>query len=769
MGVSPGLPHASGRWRAGGDGTTFTPFADGPATTRLPMTRPSFAALLLLVTSALPAGAQVEGGAGATATAVRVPTPPSIDGVMDEGFWSEIEPIQAFVQREPVDGGAPTEGTEVRIAFDENALYFGLVMRDSDPGAIRRSILQREGRIDQDDRVIIALDTYGDGRNAYIFELNAFGTQGDALISDESMTLDDWNWEGVYHSQARVTDEGWVLEVAIPFTTIRFSEAPEPRMGVAFYRSIRRKNEEVTWPHIPQRFRSGIFQVSQYATLEGLSGLRRGHYTEVKPFAIAGAQKLGNQDDTDILDDVGVDAKVSLTSNLTLDLTWNTDFAQVEADNVQVNLTRFNLFFPEKREFFLERAGLFAFGAPGETELFFSRTVGLTNPIRGGGRLTGQVGPLSVGVLSLRTDDVDAAGETRPGAWNSVARVRADVLPRTTVGGMVTSQEMAGGHNRTAGVDAEARFWGSSSFLFWAARVWDDALSALAGAGAPAGTTPRGSTSAGQAELVLRNDRWFFEATRTIIGEDFDPALGFVPRPDQKRWGGQFGFTPRFQESRWARQLSLFLQGNHITSMEGDKQSHFRRVQGRLSFQTGDFANVEVSERFERLLDPATIQGRTLGAGDYTFRFLSGGLRTNESRTLSGSVSASVGDFWSGTRRNVDAGLTWKTGPHLTLGGRMSANDVSLPVTGGDFTTHVLSLDVLAAISRDLFANALLQWDDVSRTFQGNVRINWIHTPGSDLFLVFDTGYFTGELLDPRDTRWRKRTGIVKLTWMKAL
>jgi hypothetical protein len=692
----------------------------------------------------------------ATVRAVRVPQRPAIDGVLDEPFWATIDPVTGFVQREPVDGGVPTEATEVRIAFDGNALYFGLLMRDSDPTAIRRSILQREGRIDQDDRVIIALDTYDDDRNAYIFELNALGTQGDALISDESMTLDDWNWEGVYDSEARITDEGWVLEVAIPFTTIRFSDGETPEMGVAFYRSIRRKNEEVTWPAIPQRYGSGVFQVSRYARLTGLSDLRRGRYAEVKPFAIAGAQKLGGQD-TDILDDVGVDAKLSLTSNLTLDATWNTDFAQVEADNVQVNLTRFSLFFPEKREFFLERAGLFSFGAARETELFFSRTVGLTNPIRGGGRLTGQVGPVSVGALSLRTEDVDADGTVQPGAWNSVARIRADVLPRTTVGGMVTSLERADGHNRAAGVDAEARFWGSSGILIWGARVWDSAHE---------GT--QGSASAGQAELLLRNDRWFFDLTRTVIGEDFQPALGFVPRPDQKRWGGQFGFTPRFQESTWARQLSLFLQGNHITGMDGAKQSHFRRLQGRLSFQTGDNSNLEWSERFERLLAPASIQGRILPAGDYTFRFLSGGMRTNESRTLSGSASASVGDFWSGTRKNVDGGLTLKTGPHLTLGGRASLNDIALPVAGGDFTTTVLSLDVLAAISRNLFANALLQWDDVSRTFRGNVRIDWIHTPGSDLFLVLDTGYFTGDLLDPRDTRWQRRTGVVKLTWLKA-
>jgi hypothetical protein len=241
-----------------------------------------------------------------------------------------------------------------------------------------------------------------------------------------------------------------------------------------------------------------------------------------------------------------------------------------------------------------------------------------------------------------------------------------------------------------------------------------------------------------------------------------------VPRPDQKRWGGQLGFTPRFETSRWARQLQLFLQGNHITGMDDRKQSHFRRVQSRLGFQTGDAMNLEVSERFERIEAPAAIQGRTLPAGDYTFRFLSGGARTNDSRTLSGNVSWTVGDFWSGTHTGLGAGVTWKSGPRLTLGLGVDRNDVSLPVPEGEFATNVLTLDVLAAVSRKLFANALVQWDDVSSTLQANVRVDWIHTPGSDLFVVVDTGYLTGVLADPRDTRWQRRTGVVKLTWLKA-
>ncbi len=315
--------------------------------------------------------------------AVFASTPPAIDGILDDAVWRAAVPATDFRQRNPVDGATPSESSELRVAFDATNIYFGLTLNDSEPDKILARILHREGRIDLDDRVIIALDSFDDDRSAYIFELNALGTQGDAFITDERLVFSDWNWEGVYRSQGRITDAGWELEVAIPFTTIRFTDAAAPRMGLAVYRSIRRKNEEVIWPHISQQYRSGIFQVSQYAALEGLQNLQRGRNFEVKPYGVIGGQTI-EPEGSDFLRDAGVDMKIGLTSGLTLDLTYNTDFAQVEADNVRINLTRFGLFFPEKREFFVERANLFTFGDQRSTEVFFSRRIGLENDILGG-------------------------------------------------------------------------------------------------------------------------------------------------------------------------------------------------------------------------------------------------------------------------------------------------------------------------------------------------------------------------------------------------
>ncbi|MFT5433043.1 MAG: hypothetical protein ACI9OJ_003748 [Myxococcota bacterium] len=683
---------------------------------------------------------------------------PQIDGILDEAFWSEIAPTTDFRQRVPVDGAPSSEGTEVRVAFDENNLYFAVINRDSDPDRIRRSILHREGRIDQDDFIRIGLDTYNDKRNAYIFELNSFGTQGDALFTDESLSMSDWNWEGVYESEGRITDEGWIVEAAIPFTTIRFSDDDAPEMGILIERTIRRKNEVVYFPHIGQEFRNGLTQVSQYATLTGLEGLRRGRYMELKPFAIAGTSRFGQFGDVEGtsqgLSDVGLDFKYSVTSNLTVDATINPDFAQVESDNVQINLSRFSLFFPEKREFFLERAGLFSFGDSRQNEVFFSRRIGTTNDIVGGGRVTGQVGPVSVGALSLFTDDEpDGAGGLIRGGLNSVLRLRADPLPRTTVGGILTSLDVEGRSNRVAGADAQFRFRGSSAFEAWVARsIASDGPDATAGA----------------ASLDLRGSRTSVGTSVTVIPTDYNPELGFIRRRDMRRYTTSLAAFPRFEQSRWARQMTMAVNGEYIEGLDATKQSTSLLSHNMLSFQTGDWVMVNLRRRTEALQNPVSIQGRELAAGDYSFSTTEFRFNTNDSREFSGGGGVTVGDFWSGTRTQLSGSFAWKTGPYVTVGTNYSWNDISLPVPDGDFTTRLMGMNVLGAVSRSLFANALVQYDNVSDVVQANIRIDWIHTPGSDLFVVFDTGYLTGDLLDVRTERWSRRTGVVKLTYLKA-
>ena len=683
--------------------------------------------------------------------AVRIETPPDIDGVLDEAFWDDIEPITDFKQWVPVDGGEPTERTEVRIAYDRDNLYFGFKLFDSEPDKIIANVLEREGKLPYNDRVAIGLDTFNDDRNGYIFGLNPLGTQEDAQFTDEGSV--SWVWESVYHSEGRITDEGWELEVALPFTTLRFPAADSLTMGLVLYRRIRRKNEDVFWPHIPKRFRAHISQASQYADLVGLTDLRRGRNLEFKPFAIAGAQKLDSEPETDVLRDFGLDVKYSVTSNLTLDLTANTDFAQAEADNAQVNLTRFSLFFPEKREFFLERAGLFAFGQRRETEAFFSRRIGIDNEILGGARLTGQAGPFSIGLLDLQTRDAEGI----PGANNAVARVRVDVLTRTTLGGIFTNLQNGDGHNRVMGGDIALRFWNSSSLTAWGANVSDS-------------RDLPGSTFAAAAALVLANDLWQTGASVTDIGEGYQPALGLVRRGNMLRYKGNLGFTPRFEGSTWARQLDLTAAGTYIEGQDGEEQTTEVRLASKMMLETEDHLTLSGTRKSEVLDEPFNIRPDVvIPVGRYEFNQIGAVLGTNRGRPVFGTFTVSTGGFFNGDRTQLKGEVRWSTGSHLVLIASADLNKISLPVENGDFTTTVLGLTPEIAINRKLFANGLIQYDTDSKTLASNFRIDWIHTPGSDLFLVFNTGYLIGDQFDPNETRWTQRTGIVKLTYLKTL
>ena len=683
--------------------------------------------------------------------AVRVTTPPDIDGVLDEPFWDEIEPITDFRQRVPVDGGEPTERTEARIAYDRDNLYFGFKLFDSEPDKIIRTILEREGKVPYDDRVAIGLDTFNDDRNGYVFGMNAYGTQEDGQFTDEGPV--SWVWESVYYSEGRITDEGWELEVAIPFTTIRFPRTESVVMGLVLYRRIRRKNEDVFWPHIPQRFRAGIDQASQYADLVGLEGLRRGRNIEFKPFAIAGAQKLAEEPETDVLRDFGVDLKYSLTSNLTLDLTANTDFAQAEADNAQVNLTRFSLFFPEKRSSSWSAPDCSRSVSDGRRKPSSAVGSGIDNDILGGGRLTGQAGPFSIGLLNLQTRD----GVDIPGANNAVARIRVDVLPRTTIGGIFTNLQNDAGHNRVWGGDLALRFWNSSSVTAWGAKVSDS-------------EDLPGSPFAGAAALTLANDLWQVGASVLDIGEGYQPALGLVLRGDMVRYRGNAGFAPRFEASTWARQLSLTTEGTYIEGQDGEEQTTEIKLAGKMMFQSEDHFTIQGDRKSEVLDEPFRIRpGVEIPVGRYEFSQFGAVLGTNRSRPLSGTFTVSTGSFFNGDRTQLKAEVRWSTGSHLVLIGTVDRNEISLPVEDGDFSTTVLGLTPEIAISRKLFANGLIQYDSDSKTLATNFRIDWIHTPGSDLFLVLNTGYLIGDLLDPHQTRWAHRTGIVKLTYLKTL
>ena len=671
-----------------------------------------------------------------------------VDGLLDEPVWATIKPITEFVQRLPLDGGEPTEKSEMRVAFNNNFIYFGFTFFDSEPEKVRATILNRGGWIHRDDKLEIALDTYHDRRNAYLFEMNPLGTQDDALITDENRPgLDEWAWDGVYISEGKVTDFGWVLEVAIPWTTLRFPNKDELTMGLAIKRYINRKNESVIWPHIGLEYSSGIYQVSQYANLKGLKDIKRGKDIKIKPFAIGGTQNQITDEKT-INDDIGnggFDIYYGLKSNLTLNLTYNTDFAQVEADNAQINLTRFNLFYPEKREFFLTRSKLFAFGNSRQTEVFFSRKIGLNQDVVGGARLFGQIGNTSIGALNIHT----RADGDLPATHYSAIRLRKDVRDRTTVGAIITDVSSKGVRNSVYGIDGEMRFWGNSSVSAWYSQVDDTSLV--------------GPSAASMIKLDLRNDRYFLTTGQHRVDEDFRPGLGFVQRQDMIGTGIIAGFTPRVGDGdELIRQWRFTIYARDVQNHAGIHETGVLNGGIEAILETRDKIGLKVIQNKEKLTAGFTLgNGVEIQKGNYRDRKISFSARTNQSRGVWGNFALSKGDYFGGNKTSMSGSIGKQFSNHMTLYGSANQNIVSMP-SQEEFTANIYGITAEVALNRKWFGKALIQYDNFSEQLQLYCRINWIHTPGSDLFIVLNQRY---DMAGSKSSLVQG-TQVVKLTYL---
>lgn len=716
---------------------------------------------------ALPAFAQTADRP--TIQAVFADETPRIDGVLDDAIWYQVPAVTDFVQRWPNEGAEPTEATWAKVAYDRDHLYFAFNFADREPHLIRAKNMERSGRNDRDDHAYIGIDTFLDGRNAYLFEMNALGTQDDAMIADEGMTLDSYSWDAVYRSETVIDENGWTLEVSIPFRQLRFPEGEELDFGLFMRRKINRKNETLNWPLIPLSYGSSYSDdmqtVSRYGLLTGLKNIRRGKNIEIKPYVITGAQTVRpdlafKDTDSDLTRDMGVDFKYGITSNITVDLTVNTDFAQVEADNTQLNLTRFSLFFPEKREFFLERSGLFEHGNSRSTQTFFSRRIGLSEDILTGIRATGQFGRISVGVLNIETGTEMSQLLGSRSANNTVARVRATLLPRATAGAIFTNFDRNGAWNRALGVDTQVRFWSRSEFGAWFTRMLDE-NSAM-------------DDQAGYAGLTLRNATYGASLSFLSVGANYNPALGFVRRRDMRQTNASATYSPILDGGPF-RQITGSTGGSYITGQDGELQSW--QIDPSVSFQLRqrDSFRISASREFERLEGSFFIRpDAEIVADDYTFNRFGAQFTSDPGRVISTTFRVETGEFFSGTRTDWSMSGGYRQSKHLTLGGSIRRSGVDLPIPNGEFSALTASLDILASVSRKLFMKALIQTDNFSRDINANIRINWIHTPGSDLFVVFNTSYHVpGDneaLFDPRaNLLMNDVIGVAKVTYLIML
>jgi Domain of unknown function (DUF5916) len=681
--------------------------------------------------------------------AVRVAGPVHVDGVLDDAAWKAAPIASGFRQREPREGAPATEATEVRVVYDRDTLYVGVLARDREPDKVISRLLERDKVMTQgldnaatftgDDVVAFTLDTFHDHRNAFFFATNPNGAEFDALVTDESPTL-NLDWRAVWKVAARRGSEGWSAEFAIPFRSLRYPRSEGPQVwGFDVERIVRRKNEDTLWSAW-SRAEGGLDRVSRAGLLEGLRDLPRSPFNvELRPFALAGLTRQpagdGRVSDTGETR-LGADLKWEVRPGLVLDATARPDFAQVEADDQIVNLTRFEVFFPEKRDFFLENAGIFDFGTRGSFEtppflMFFSRRIGILGdaevPVLGGLRLSGRAGRQTVGLLDVLTDQTVGAPRTNFG----VLRLKRDVGERGYVGGMLTDRRTDAGSETDFGADASV--WATSRLN----------LQGFAARTAPSDGVPDWAFR-GAAEYSA--DPVYLYGEYLQIGKDAETAMGFVTQTDVRRASGkaQYTFRPPLPG---LRTIAAYVGGKHESRVDGEPLDANAFAGVSLGLDSGDGLSVTRVLGYIDLDGGFELAGRIpISPGHYVLRDTEATLFTSGNRAVSAVVNASLQHIWDGDLSALGGSLTLKRGSHLSLSASYTRSAASLPE--GSLVAHVSGLRLGWAFSTRLSTQVYAQHNSLERKFVGNFRLRFIYRPGSDLYLVFNEE--RGEPDDPR-------------------
>ncbi len=697
--------------------------------------------------------------------AVRAAGPIALDGVLDEPAWNDAPMATHFIQNDPREGEPATYDTEVRVLYDDDALYFGVFASDEEPGRLIVNDLKKDFNTNSSDGFRIVLDTFHDARNGYQFATNPAGAKWDAQMSNEGRE-NNTSWDGIWDVATRVTETGWYAEIRIPFRTVKFTSSDVQTWGVNFERKVRRLNEDSYWSPVPRMY--DIERVSLAGSVEGLRGLRPGKNLRFKPYASSSSNTLGRRRTTGEFD-AGLDVKYGVTTGLVGDFTVNTDFSQVEADEQQINLTRFSLFFPEKRDFFLENSGIFQFGTntgqfggggggggAREMRLFFSRRVGLSDsgepiPILGGARLTGRQGAYSVGVLNIQQREQGAVA-----AANFTAlRLRRDILANSDIGAVLLNKEQGGPHrNRVAGLDANFRF-GDLTLNGYVARSFSPQL-----------VTPAdGNEYATRAGFNYQSRTWQGQAGHSGIGQRFTDEMGYVPRQGINNVDGRFGrYLRPAALSTWVRQMQPHIEFDVFTRQnDGRLDTSYMGYHWNLNFQDGSNAEVGVNPQIEDIPAPFTInssRGIRVNAGRYEYAEYFGFWRTSEARRVSFNTRYTVGSFYDGDRRGLTFGPSLRLNENFNASVGLQLNDISLST--GSFVSKLLTTRVNYNFNTKMFFNALVQYNSDNSQWTSNLRFNIIHRPLSDFFLVYN------ERRDERTGAMLSRAIVAKMTYLMA-
>ena len=668
-----------------------------------------------------------------TMAATHTNVAPILDGRLDEAVWEAATPATEFVQIEPVLGAAPSEATEVRVLYDADNLYIGARLYDHDPAHIVRNVMVRQPRLFGEDRLHVILDTFHDRRNGYYFEVNPNGLRADALIENNSTLIE--SWDGLWDAASTVDEHGWSTELRIPMKSLSF-DARADAWGLNIYRSIAARGEFLSWN--TDTIADQPYAPALAGRLTGLQGLQQGLGLDVTPsFSLHRheAEAFGEEGREW---EPSLDLLYKLTNATTAALTINTDFSATEVDDRQVNLTRFSLFFPEKRTFFLQDAGIFEFGELSENgRPFFSRTIGLGADgepldLDAGLKVTGREGRTNFGVLAVR----QSAGRTEPAQNLFVGRGVVNVLEQSSVGVITTMGDPEGGDNSVVGSDFRYR----SNF------AGDQVLDATAWA-QHSRTPDLGSDDAYGVSFRLPNDRWYVETYATQIGRHFDPAMGFVNRPGIRNVNGFFRFRTRPEHSDWliANNYWMFLE--RVEDLDGRLQSSVLELMPWGPYTKGNDFYRPMWQRFREVPTEAFLLFDRLpvAAGDYSFDHWSFRVETSEARALRVYATVGAGDFYDGERRSFELDSTWRVSRHLSLDVDWQWDDVRL--SSGSFISRLYRSRLAWALNARTAWILLAQYDNVSRALGLDLRLQWLPRAGQEVYFIVQEGAFR----DPDD------------------
>ena len=668
-----------------------------------------------------------------------------LDGRLDDATWNKIKPTSDFLVQVPIEGDEPSEKSEIRVAYDQNNLYIAVQFFDSEPDQIKAYQKKRDSRLVTDDRFQWILDTYLDGRNAYYFAINPNGVMQDGLIVTGQGSRLSLDWDGIWRVWTHIQVEGWSAEIIIPFKTLNFDPNSD-KWGINFKRTIRRKNEDVVWSGYKRS--EGLFRLQNAGVLTGLHGISQGMGLEGVPYLAARRLKIRDDDGlkTNYEGDFGFDLNYNITPGLKASFTYNTDFAETEVDTRRINLTRFPLFFPEKRDFFLEGSSIYSFAPSSGVFPYFSRRIGLNEgraiPITAGARILGRLSGYDLAVQHVRTkSEGDLFAEDF-----SVARIKKNIGKESRIGFVYTrrSTDYNGAADvtdplndrHTLGADLElntSEFLGDKNFQFQAYAIYHNADS-------PLNSSEFWDRTSRGIRLNFPNQPWSGHASYREFGTAYDPAVGFVSRSGFRRFQPSLSFNPLFEKNALIQDFEFDLRFEHLMSMDWELLTQEIRLDlFDITFQSGDRFALIVNREFERLTGEFDIlrdASIVIPADDYITYGWRSFVSTASHRPVSSIVFVQSGGFWSGNRTQISTSITYKPFAGISFSGSYVYTKVSL--LEGDFSTDLMRFSASFDLSPFLSFSTFIQWDNLSDQLGINNRFRWIIAPGNDVFIVYN-------------------------------